>query len=236
MIEKFAEYKRAFQAFFISLLALFVGVSYFYRGKGAEKEHKYAKLSEEVDRFVRSKSFDEPLYSSVAGFLKNNPDARPGTEQKISQHLLSLGEVEKGLSLAKRSLKRSESHTPYYHEFAQATLLIEGNQYEAALEASLTLQEKLRYDEQLRDGSIMQRSSHLMASNMFRIAMLHRILEQHAQELAALASLKEFLGLSSGIEGALTADEQTRAAFVSEFSSPSYALLDYIHERERLSR
>lgn len=237
-IEKMAEYKRAFQVFFFTLLVVFVGISFFYREKEEKSESKFTLYSKELETFLAKRSFDETLYTNIVKFLKQNPASSPGNEQKLTQHLFTLGERHKALFYAHQALKRTKSHVPYYHEYAYATLLIEEQKYEEALRKALDLQQILQKDDQLwnEKHTIMNRSAHLMASNLLRIATLQRMLGQQSQELKALTALREFLGLASGKENISSASEQTRLTFISDFSSPACSLADFINERERVLR
>jgi len=232
MIERLAEYKRAFQAFFLTLLVLFVGLAYAYRGESKEKESEYLVLSQNVRDLLSKSSFNEALFESVTTFLKTHPESRPGVEQTIAQHLIAVGEEAKAQALASKALMRAKTHAPYYHEFSMATLLMEKGALVEALTVACSLKDKMQHDELLWQGTTMKRSAHLMSANMLRIAMLQRALGQRSQELLSLTALKDFLGLSSGTKETLTADEQTCKAFIAEFSSSSRSLAEYVRERE----
>ncbi len=234
LIEKAASYKRLFQVFFLLLFSLsFVGIYTTKKKSGTtllEREYDGS-----IQAFLKKQDFDEALFRLAQNEVKKYPSLTLGNEHKLIQHLFTVGASKKGVVLAKTAVKKMKEHAPYHAEFVQGTLLIQEEKLEDALTLSKKLEEKLRCDPSLWNGSdvIMARSSHLMAMNLLRIATLYKELDLREAELKALTALKEFIGNSSRKEVVATTDHQHKADFLAQFSVGSASLLDYIHAREK---
>lgn len=100
--------------------------------------------------------------------IQAQPDLQAKYDGLLSQFLLAKGKTTEATPLAQRALKRTATeNSPYFQQYAQATLLIAANDYSNALTQSLRLQDSIVADTHATQST-------LLPVNLLRIAMLQQ--------------------------------------------------------------
>jgi tetratricopeptide (TPR) repeat protein len=149
-------------------------------------------------------------------------------EAKIAQVYLGAGMVEKAEPIARACLLRLSEESPDHAAFAKASLLIEKEQYQKALEASVALKEEMEkaLDSQLWKGSRLEGKSVLYACNLLRIAVLQKQLRNSPGELAAWEEVKGLIEVGG--------ESSAAAQFLqANFGRKQFSLSDFISQREK---
>ncbi len=180
----------------------------------------YATKDEGTSGFLQAKSAfeqwkkapeSESLAKEMERGLHKIPSFRRLFEAEIAQVCLSHGQVERANVKAAPCIARLQEDFPLHAAFAKASLLIEEKEYQKALEASVTLKERL-------EGS--KEFISLKGWNLVRLAFLHKQLQNSSGELSAWEEVKTFIqeegeGLNIGL------------------GKSDFSLADYIAHRER---
>ncbi len=156
--------------------------------------------------------------------LKRVPGLERALDAEIAQTYLAQGMGEK--ADGEGALKRLEEISPLHAEFGRATFLIEGGEYQKALELAVGLKEQMEQslDSNLWRGQHMGGGSALYVCNLLRIACLQKQLKNGPGELAAWEEIK----------GLLDGESSAAAQFLkANFGSQKFSLTDFISQRER---
>lgn len=156
---------------------------------------------------------DETLTREMERALKKTPHLKQVLEAEIAQVFLNIGEIEKADQRAAGCIARLNEELPLHAEFARISLLIEQEKFQKALEASVTLKERLEREDF---------GSHLQGWNLVRLAFLHKKLQNPSGELAAWEEVKGFM-------------QRNPAGKSLEvgIGRPDFSLTDFIAHRER---
>jgi hypothetical protein len=170
---------------------------------------------------------EEKLAFEMFKAIKQIPGMERGLESEIAQTYIAQGLSDTSTKLAQSSLARLNEVSPLHKQFGEATLLIEKQDYQNALEMSVALRELMEQtlDSQLWKGSRMGGGSALYVCNLLRIAFLQKQMRNGPGELAAWEEIK----------GLIEGNESSAAAHLlqANFGSQQYSLKDYISHRER---
>jgi hypothetical protein len=100
--------------------------------------------------------------------IQQQPDLQAKYDGLLSQFLLIRGNNAEATSLAQRALSRTaEENSPYFQQYAHATLQIAAGDYAGALTESLKLQELIVANSDITHST-------LLPTNLLRIAMLQQ--------------------------------------------------------------
>lgn len=195
----------------IAGVAILIG--YFQSGPNALN---YAEAETAVAKWSASPG-DGKLYLGMKEALRQVPDLGVRYEASIAQNLMNTDQLDKALVMANRALSRVEQDIPYHAHFAKTSLLIEQEDFQKALEASVALKEQM--------GSVFleshQGGSLLYVHNLLRIACLQQELQNRFGEKAAWEEL----------EGFLNGKSKLAEKFLASFSEKQVDLTQYITER-----
>jgi hypothetical protein len=156
---------------------------------------------------------DASLTREMERALRKAPHIRRVLEAEIVQGFLNVGDVENADKRAAGCIARLQDDLPLHAEFARISLLIEQEKYQKALEASVTLKERLEK---------VEAASRFQGWNLLRLAVLHKKLQNPSGELAAWEEVRGFM-------------QQNPAGKSLEagIGWPEFSLMDFIAHRER---
>lgn len=176
----------------------------------------------------RSLPEDTFLFEQMSQALKKVPALQKKYEPLIAQKLMDGGRGAEALQIAYRSLESARSEAPYHAHFAESSLIIEQGEYQAALERSAGLKEKMKRecDVDAFCGARLIGGSVLFAHNLLRIACLQQELKNRPGEMAAWEELERFLNKNE--------NSPISQLFLSNFQEKDLGLSDYIAERKSL--
>ena len=203
---------HAFTGAFIILSALFI--VYF---TSSPSMNQVAQAKELYSKWEQTPT-DPDLYNKMRLSIKKIPGLERALEAQITQVLLSNGQTEAAVAAAIPCLERLRKQSPTHAAFAATSLLIEKQQYQKALEASVALKEEL---ERNSAGQ-----SNLYASNLMRIVFLQKQVSNAPGELCAWEDIKSLLEKEETTEAAKFLRDQ--------FGDKAFTLSDFISQRERL--
>jgi hypothetical protein len=207
-----------------TLAGMAVLVFYFQSGP---KALDFAKAETTVQKWTTLPG-DALLFQEMSQALKKVPALQKKYEPIIAQKLIEGGRAAEALQIAYRSLASIRGEAPYHAHFAETSLIIEQGDYQAALERSAGLKEKMTREcnidafcgEHLIGGSV------LFAHNLLRIACLQQELKNRPGEMAAWEELERFLMKNeSGPASQL---------LISNFQEKGLSLTHYIAARKSL--
>jgi hypothetical protein len=162
-------------------------------------------------------------YLAMRRAMKKVPSLEEKYQAVIARHLLQDHHLEEAFALAHRSIARIEVDAPFHAAYGKASLLIEQEAYQAALESAVGLKERMvevcqhAAQEELSGGAV------LYAHNLLRIAFLHRQLDNPAGERAAWEDL----------EGFLKEKRRLSVLLLDSFQDQGVSLSHYMAERKR---
>jgi hypothetical protein len=191
----------------VSIFAIFYGT----QGGGAKSSIQARAAFEQWKKTPGNVSLTKEMVRT----LKKAPNLRRGLEAEIAQIFLSDGQVQNADAMAALCIARLNADSPLHAEFAKTSLLIEQNEYQKALEASVTLKERLE---------LLEGHTSLQGWNLLRLAFLHKKLENQSGELAAWAEVKAFMQQEEGLAG---------KSLETGIGRPDFSLADFISFRER---
>jgi hypothetical protein len=194
---------------------LVILIAYFQSGPTALT---YAKAESAFSSWEASPE-DEALYQSMKEAIRLVPALEKKYEAAIAQKLLDTDRLHEALRMANHSLDRIKGEIPFHAAFAGATLLIEEEKYQEALENAVALKEWMGPSFLLEPKS----GSLLYAHNLLRIASLQKELRNQPGEKAAWAEVESLLETKSPLASAI----------LSSFTDKQVNLTHYIAERKK---
>lgn len=156
---------------------------------------------------------DLKLYKEMQTAVKKIPGLERALEAETAQILLSDGQVETAASMTTSCISRLKEESPTHAEFASISVQIEKQEYQKALEASVSLKERLNDQ------------SALYGSNLVRIAFLQKQVGNPPGELAAWEEVRALIEM----KGSTNAAQFLKA----NFGEKSFSLADFITQREK---
>lgn len=198
--------QKVFQGLFAVLAITILAITYATKEEGSSGFLQAKTAFEQWKKTPESES----LAKEMERGLHKIPGFRRLFEAEIAQVCLSHGQVERANEKAAPCISRLQEDFPLHAAFAKASLLIEEKEYQKALEASVTLKERL-------EGS--KEFVSLKGWNLVRLAFLHKQLQNSSGELAAWEEVKTFIqeegeGVNMGL------------------GKSDFSLADYIAHRE----
>lgn len=194
-------------AFLVCIFAIFYA--------SQEKDLKTDIQAKEAFDVWKKTPQDELLTQEMQRTLQKAPNLRRALEAEIAQIFLSDGQALNAGLMAEECLERLDAESPLHAEFARISLFIEQKEYQKALEASVTLKERL---------DLSERQPSLCGWNLLRIAFLHKQLQNNSGERASWEEVKAFMLREGNSEG----------KFLERgIGRPDFSLADFIAHRER---
>jgi hypothetical protein len=178
------------------------------------------------ESFVRWESLgDEASYREMRKALRKVPSLEKKYAAVIAQRLFEKGALSDALLFAHHSLKSLDLDAPFHRTYGEISLLIEQGSYQDALQRSVSLKEEMKSLGDLSQviGNYPVGGTFLFAHNLFRIACLHKELNNPPGERAAWDELEMFL----------TGKEGLREQIFESFERKEVTLEEYIAERKK---
>lgn len=152
-----------------------------------------------------------------------------------AQILINRGNVTEALPLAQETLRRTaKDNLPFYHQYAETTLLIIKGKYQEALSQAQQLQQMIEAEVMtIPDWRNRSFGAELFALNLFRIAMLQKQTGDKASERATWMLWNQYAGLDGLNAPPLPIDSRIFHAVIQQLSVGTTSLPDYIKERIR---
>lgn len=221
------EHRQYIPYVFLSLLALIVIGYKLTSGSAAKAESNY-QLAEgywtQIQRSIgEESSFDKQKEAllQLETITNEYPELRSKYDGVLAQVLLVHGESDKAMPYAQRTETRTKTtQDPLFKEFSNATLLISQGRHQEALEASLTLKEKLLKETE---------PNLLLPYTLIRIAMLYQGMGEKDLEVLSWDEWKQY---AEG-KGLQKPDPQTLNTISTLFAEGSFTLNEYIEARIR---
>jgi len=199
--------QKFFQATFGILALAILVISYATKEEGS-KGFLQAKAAFEQ---WKKEPESESLAKEMERGLQKIPGFRRLLEAEIAQVCLSHGQVQRANVKATPCIARLHEDFPLHAAFAKASLLIEEKEYQKALEASVTLKERLENSKAFVS---------LRGWNLVRLAFLHKQLQNSSGELSAWEDVKTFI-------------QQEGEGVNIGLGKSDFSLADYIAYREQ---
>lgn len=224
----------------IGLLTLFVILYRYSSSQAKQSEQDYLQASTDFVKFAKANPSVDIEISNTAlqnlqAIMKKHPELHAAYDGMLAQILLNQGREAQAQPFAEATLNRTKiDDLPFYADFASTTLIIEKQDYKAALERAQALQLKMS-DAISANPNSDQRSfgEELFAANLFRIAMLQQQLNDYSAELATWQLWKQYAGLDgTKKELSLKVNQQAFRTFIQQLAIGTISLPDYISYRE----
>lgn len=194
-------------AFLACLFAIFYATQ--------EKDVKTDLQAKEAFDLWKLTPKDELLTLEMQKTLQKVPHLKRALEAEIAQIFLLDGQTHKAEAIAEECLGRLDGESPIHADFARISLYIEQKDFQKALEASVTLKERLE---------TVASQKNLYGWNLLRIAFLHKQLQNVSGEKASWEEVKAFMQQAGNTEG----------KFLERgIGRPDFSLADFITHRER---
>jgi len=120
-------------------------------------------------------------FESLETALTAHPDLNSKFGALIADKFIARNQGDNAKHFSDAVFERVIKQTPQHTAFAEGSLLISQGKLSEALTQSLTLKEQL------------DKSSLLYGFTLFRLASLYRALDNHAQEVASLGELEQYM-------------------------------------------
>jgi len=216
LLANILSYKKLFMWLFIGASMLSVVTTYIFSNK--QKAYKeYAKVEQTIGNLKFGQEIDEKLVENLQGVISLHPELASRMEGVLAQHFLCHKDLEKADKYAQSSFKRLAFADSYYTTFARNSLVIEDKAFDRALALSQELYQKMRSDTSWMTEDF---GNLLVGFNLVRIATLHKILGNIAEEKVAIADVKNLLTSANG------------KILLRHFSEQDISILDYFALRE----
>lgn len=205
-----------------ALVVLFFLLYRFGSHHSANAEADFLSAAHYYDQLIAAKdpAQQEKTVAELQEILKRRPELNADYEGDIAQFLLEWGKVGVALPLADQTLQRVSSDSiSDYLSYATTSLLIEQKQYQAALDAAITLKPKLKNNDLVN------------ALNLIRIALLQQQLENRAGELEAWQEWKNFAGWKGTAPTVKVLDPKIYFVVQNYYSQGIVSLQNYIESR-----
>lgn len=221
----------------IGLLILFVIFYRFSNGHLTKSEQDFSKAAQDFAIFTKIDATDQTQLDNALARLNalmdKHPELHAAYDGTIAQTLLFRGQSAQATPYMESTLARTKSNDlPYYNEFGANTLLINANNYQAALEKSQALQQKMitALSESTKEKPF---GEELFAINLFRIGMIQQQLGDKAGELTTWQQWKQYSGLDNGrSSSSIKIDAQIFRAIIQQLAIGNISIPDYINYRE----
>lgn len=191
-----------------------------YQTSNIESDFLNASNSYDQVLLARDPVKKEEALSSLVQILNRRPELNADYQGNVAQILLEENKVAQALPLANDTIKRvSDEHLADYLSYASTSLLIEQKQYQAALDAALSLKS------QIKDNDLIN------ALNLVRIALLQQELGNNEGELLAWQEWKKFAGWKGTAPEVKTLDPKVYFVIQNYYGQGSLSLVNYIESR-----
>jgi hypothetical protein len=166
--------------------------------------------------------------------IQRHPELHAKYDGAIAQKLLHSSEHGLASSYASQVLKRVESFSPYYTQFANATVMIAQGRLADALVRAKELKQSMENDDRFweKRSRVVKHGSLLYGYNLLRIAILEKTAGSAEGELLAWRALKQNAGWQGGSPASKTYDPEAYGLIQQNFQKQDISLLDYINHRE----
>lgn len=219
----------------IGLLVIIYGISSSQHSKNeqeyilAANDFAYFSNSYDAKNFIKAND----AFSRLNDFMTKHPELHAAYDGSLAQILLNHTQVKTAKPYALATFKRVKSNDlPFYHEYAETTLLIGQQNFTEALEKTLALQQKMEADLKNDARSF---GDELFALTLLRVAMLQQELGNKSAELLAWENWKSYAGLNRNEQARNeNIDTQAFRSIIQKLAIGSISIPDYISYRENL--
>lgn len=184
----------------------------------------------QVDYVAAHLAYDKWDVVKLEKIIKRHPELHAKYDAPMAQKLLSSSTSGLASGYAAATLKRVGDSSPYYTQFAKATLMIVEGKLAEALLGAKQLKETMEGDQAFweNSGKTVRHGSLLFAYNLLRIAMLEKAAGSPQGELLAWGEFEKFGNEPSS----QTYDPEAYLLLQQNFQKQNVSLLDYIHYRK----
>jgi hypothetical protein len=175
----------------LSVSALFLSIALMLKLFKAPNYAEYAER--EYRNFISTN--DLSSLNKLASYVSRDRSLEAAYGAFLSRSFLERGEEKRGFFFLERSLEPLKEISPYHASFAEATLKIASEDWDAALGECIQLKNKMLSDQ------VLSKMEALYSSLLVRIALLEKKLGRSDQELIAWRDVENYSGLSSQEKG-----------------------------------
>lgn len=218
--------KKILYSIFGGFLILFI-LSLWLLRSNSEASKGYFDALSDFQSFEKAVTTEKQAAAlgQLSSVLNSYPDLHPLYDGKIAQTLINRHQTRPATPFATATLKRTHSdQLSAYEAYSQISLAIVENDFQLALQRSITLKQKLSLDKASEVNADL-----LFAFNLLRMPFLYQAMAASAEELAAWHTWKQYEGGQG--EDHLSLDPQAFAMVASLFVDGKLSLNDYIDGR-----
>jgi hypothetical protein len=174
-------------ALFILILLTYRWMS--HRALDAENDYFQAQTDFSLlhEQVMQGKGINADSLKKLEAIMKRHPELQAKYDASLAQLLIIGQSPAEAASFAQTTLDRTKNPSlDFYHSYAQTTLLVSNQQYEAAYAQAQELKNKMNESSEPLFGNT------LYAFNLIRLAFLEQVLGQYQAELQTWEELRHY--------------------------------------------
>ncbi len=201
-------------------------------------EKQYQEASQAFTLFAKPSTEEAEqakALKDLSALMAKHEDLEATYGGAVAQILINRGNATDAISLAQETLRRTaKDNLPFYHQYAETTLLIVKGKYQDALAQAQQLQQLIEEEiKTIPNWRSRSFGAELFPLNLFRIAMLQKQTGDKAGERATWTLWNQYAGLDGQQTPPLSVDSRIFHAVIQQLAVGTTSLPDYIKERMR---